>query len=222
MVSKIMKVLKRVYSILEVLISYFPFVNSIRMTGCKLYRNKAIIIGSAFNVKGEKNIIKFEGGNKLNNCHIFLRGTNNSIIIGSHTKLKDVELWIEDNNNKIIIGDDCSFMGRCHIACTEGTSIIIGNQCLLSSGITFRSGDSHSIIDISSGIRLNPAKNIYVGDHVWIASNVTICKGVNILNDCVIGTGTVVTNDFFDHNSLIAGVPARVIRQNISWTGERI
>ena len=43
-------------------------------------------------------------------------------------------------------------------------------------------------------------------------SNVTVCPGVKIGKNCVIGAGSVVTKDIPD-NSLALGVPAKVIRQ---------
>lgn len=53
---------------------------------------------------------------------------------------------------------------------------------------------------------------IKVGDNCWLASNVTVCPGVTIGNNCVIGAGAVVTRDIPD-NSLALGVPAKVIRK---------
>ena len=53
---------------------------------------------------------------------------------------------------------------------------------------------------------------IIIGNDCWIASNVTICGGVTIGDNCVIGAGSVVTRDI-PANSLAAGNPCRVIRQ---------
>lgn len=56
------------------------------------------------------------------------------------------------------------------------------------------------------------AKPITIGSGVWFGSNVTVCGGVKIGNNCVIGAGSVVTRDIPD-NSLAAGVPCKVIRK---------
>ncbi|MGQ5708758.1 sugar O-acetyltransferase [Lactobacillus sp. PSON] len=53
---------------------------------------------------------------------------------------------------------------------------------------------------------------ITIGDNCWFASNVTVCVGVEIGNNCVIGAGAVVTHNIPD-NSLALGVPAKVVRQ---------
>lgn len=55
------------------------------------------------------------------------------------------------------------------------------------------------------------AKPITIGNNCWLASNVTVCPGVHIGDGCVIGAGAVVTHDI-PANSLVAGVPAKVIR----------
>lgn len=56
------------------------------------------------------------------------------------------------------------------------------------------------------------AKPIEIGNNCWLASNVTVCPGVHIGDGCVIGAGAVVTHDVPD-DSLVAGVPAKVIRK---------
>lgn len=55
------------------------------------------------------------------------------------------------------------------------------------------------------------AKPIVIKSGCWLASNVTVCGGVTIGENCVIGAGSVVTRDI-PPNSLAAGVPCRVIR----------
>lgn len=56
------------------------------------------------------------------------------------------------------------------------------------------------------------AKPITIKDNVWCAANVTICGGVTIGENCVIGAGSVVTRDI-PPNSFAAGVPCKAIRE---------
>lgn len=55
------------------------------------------------------------------------------------------------------------------------------------------------------------AKPVHIGDRVWICSNVTVCPGVSIGNDSVIGARSVVTRDI-PSGVLAYGVPCRVVR----------
>ena len=57
---------------------------------------------------------------------------------------------------------------------------------------------------------------IVIGDHVWIGVNATILKGVRIGSGAVIAAGAVVVRDVAP-NSLVGGVPARVLKENVTW-----
>ena len=56
------------------------------------------------------------------------------------------------------------------------------------------------------------ANPVNIGNDVWIAANVTVCGGVTIGDRCVIGAGSVVTQDI-PSDSFAAGVPCKVIRR---------
>ena len=67
---------------------------------------------------------------------------------------------------------------------------------------------------LSEGRReyLAQASPVNIGDDVWIGGKVTITPGVTIGNNVVIASGAVVTKDIPD-NTLVAGVPAKVIKE---------
>ena len=67
---------------------------------------------------------------------------------------------------------------------------------MFSNNITFRNGDSHSIIDIVNEKRINYAKNIHIGNKVWIGENSYILKGAEIQNESIVATNSVVTKKF--------------------------
>lgn len=51
---------------------------------------------------------------------------------------------------------------------------------------------------------------IIIGDNTFIGANAMVLPNVNIGKNCVIGAGAIVTHSIPD-NSVVAGVPARVI-----------
>ncbi|HEY9752233.1 MAG TPA: hypothetical protein V6C46_04750, partial [Coleofasciculaceae cyanobacterium] len=57
---------------------------------------------------------------------------------------------------------------------------------------------------------------------VWIASHVSILKGVSIPDNSIVATRSVVTKSFNMQNTLIGGVPAKVLKNNINWLRERL
>jgi acetyltransferase-like isoleucine patch superfamily enzyme len=91
-------------------------------------------------------------------------------------------------------------------------SISIGNNVAISENVSIRDSDNHRLID-STGQTTAPIK---IGNHVWIGMNVTILKGTEIGDNSVIAAGAVVSGKF-PPNCLIAGVPGKVIRENINW-----
>ena len=89
----------------------------------------------------------------------------------------------------------------------------IGNNVNLAQGITVTAlnhnfSDSNKRID-EQGVSTNP---VTIEDDVWIGANAVVLPGVKIGNHCVVAAGAVVTKDVPPH-SLVAGVPAKVIKQ---------
>ena len=67
-------------------------------------------------------------------------------------------------------------------------------------------------------------KEVIIGKHVWIGKDVKICKNTKIADNCVIGWNSVVTSSISNKhnaNSVIAGNPAKVVKENILWSKER-
>ena len=92
-------------------------------------------------------------------------------------------------------------------------SVNIGDNVNLAHGIKMTAlhhnfTDSTKRID-EQGVSTNP---VTVGDDIWIGANAVILPGVNIGNHSVVAAGAVVTKDVPAH-SLVAGVPAKVIKE---------
>jgi hypothetical protein len=89
--------------------------------------------------------------------------------------------------------------------------LTIGHDVAISSGVTIRDSDNHAI-DGEGPV----AAPISIGDHVWIGVNATILKGVSIGPGAVVAAGAVVTRPV-PAAALVGGVPAKVIREDVSW-----
>lgn len=64
-------------------------------------------------------------------------------------------------------------------------------------------------------------KPIIIGDVVWIGENSRICKGVTIGDNSIIAANSVVTKDV-PANCIVAGIPARVVKENILQTTKSV
>ena len=87
---------------------------------------------------------------------------------------------------------------------------------MLSVGdVSFLDEDFHVIR--YEGKKPTGDNGISIGSHVWIGSNVSVLKGAVVPDGCVVASGSVVTDRFDQENALLAGNPARVIREHVEW-----
>ena len=162
------------------------------------------------------------GDSLLRNCIINVRGRNNRIEIGNNNSLINSRIEIFGDNGLIIIGNDNKFCGKTHMGVVEGTKLTIGNDCLFSSEIYITTTDSHSIIDIKTGKRINHSSDVCLGNHIWVGHKATVLKGVTIADDTIVGACSVVTHSITIPHTAVAGNPARTVSDNISWDEHRI
>ena len=65
---------------------------------------------------------------------------------------------------------------------------------------------------------MNKNQSVYIGNHVWVGADALIQKGARISDNSVVATRSIVTKQFDQGNVVIAGVPARIVRENIGWS----
>lgn len=183
--------------------------------GCKLSNC------DAHHVRGKGNKVIIADGSKLNNCEFIFKGNNNTVIIGSGCSISHSSFWVSGNCNKIEIGNNTSIGNDCQFATLEGTSISIGEDCMLSHNIRLRTSDSHSIVD-DQGNRINFAKDITIGNHVWVGLESLILKGSVIADNSVVAARATVNKQFELPGCVIAGAPAKQIKSNISWDRRKL
>ncbi len=95
---------------------------------------------------------------------------------------------------------------------TCGDRIEIGKGCFIGRDVVIRSYDAHEIK--KEGYQISAP--IFIGDHVWIGQGATILKGVTVGEGAIIAAGAIVTKDVPAH-SIVAGVPAKVVEENVEW-----
>ena len=91
--------------------------------------------------------------------------------------------------------------------------VLIGNHVNLAQGITVTAlnhifENSEKRID-EQGVSTSA---VVIEDDIWIGANAVVLPGVTIGHHSVVAAGAVVTKDVPPH-SLVAGVPAKIIKQ---------
>lgn len=127
-----------------------------------------------------------------------------------------------ENDNVIEFGKgvtiNASYLQPTVINAAGGKSIRIGDGSLFSNNIEIHTTDYYEIYD-SEGKSVNPDKDILIGKHVWIGLGSKILKGTEIADGCVVGSGSVLSGLYRQENTIVAGNPAKIVKEHI-WGGE--
>ncbi len=184
------------YRFLKKMYLFFQKIKSVFCSFCTLLRclrlgikyKKGIYIGRGVKKRGITTKVILSPGSKVHARTIFWGG--GTVKIGINSSLASQTMIYCSKNHLLTIGDNVLCATRLYmIDCDHGTSSndLISNQPL----------------------KVEP---ISIGNDVWIGANVTILKGVHLDDGCVVGACSCVTHSF-EKNSIIAGVPARLIRK---------
>jgi acetyltransferase-like isoleucine patch superfamily enzyme len=127
--------------------------------------------------------------------------------IGDGTKIRchEGEVIIGD---KTVLGQECTISAYKHVR--------IGEQCVIADRAMFIDFD-HGIVEVEQTIREQGIykRDVDVGSNVWIGYGACVLRGVQVGDNAVIGTNSVVTADV-PANAVVGGVPAKVLRMRES------
>lgn len=188
--------------------------------------SKRVLRKSHFAFKNlSRTVIQMDAGSSLN--------LNASLTTGvkqlKHSRMETRILL--QKNSKMIVNGDFQMYGNSYIRVVPGGKLIlnggfinenvqitvgdtveIGEGATIGRDVVIRSFDGHTIC--VDGYRVS--EPIIIGKHVWIGQGATILKGVTIGAGAIIAAGAVVTKDV-PAKSIVAGVPAKVVKDNIDW-----
>ena len=165
-------------------------------------------------LRGSDNRVDIAKGVLLEQASITL-GDSCSLRVGMNCRLAAIEVMAV-RDAQIDIGERSEFTWSTRIYLHEASRVTVGSDCLIASDTLMMSSDMHSIVDVQTGCRINPAADITISDRVWLAFNSTVLKGASIGAGAVIGYRSTV-NSPIPENSLAAGSPARVLKSGITW-----
>ena len=163
-------------------------------------------------VRGRRLARQVEGGRELRaeqGVRIVRLAQDTTVRLGDGVLLAhDVALHLRDHGAVIEVGAGTFVNHRTELVAHERVSL--GRDCLLAWDVLVLDSDSHSV---DGGARTAP---VTIGDRVWIGCRASVLKGVTIGDGAVVAAGSVVVHDV-PARALVAGNPARVVRQDVTW-----
>ncbi|RJP75485.1 MAG: acyltransferase [Desulfobacteraceae bacterium] len=133
-------------------------------------------------------------------------GNYANIICSSDYKVR-LSIWSKEKNVPgITIGDYCLICPGVRISAAD--KIHIGDNCMLAAGVYITDADWHDIYDRTAAGASAP---VILKDNVWVGDRATVCKGVTIGENSIVGAGSVVVSDV-EPNTVVAGNPAKTIK----------
>lgn len=159
-------------------------------------------------------------------CGVRIFGKNNILEIDPSVKSWNGDINIGNfdylvDGCYIRIGKKCSSNGTNIVLGDNGSSVIIGDECMFSWGINIWASDTHSVFLQGTGEMINWGKEVFIGNHVWLGMHSTVLKNSYITDNSIVGAYGVVAKQFKEPGCVLAGNPAKVVKRGITWSPER-
>jgi acetyltransferase-like isoleucine patch superfamily enzyme len=116
-----------------------------------------------------------------------------------------------DGAHALKLGDHISINRECHISAAGGLEI--GDYVSIGHDTSILT-TNHGWKDADKPIKYQPItyEPVCIGSNVWIGAKVCILAGVTIPSGSIVAAGAIVTKSFDKPDTIIGGVPARVIK----------
>jgi acetyltransferase-like isoleucine patch superfamily enzyme len=177
----------------------------------RLFSKKSLVIIGKYEIESNTNF----------DFHLISwNSIENQVKVGADS-LINCKILFEKSDSKLSIGSRTFIGGGTKLVSAK--SITIGDDVLISWGVTIVDHNSHAIEfskrkdDVTkwangvkdwTNVKIEP---VVIGNKCWIGFDVIILKGVQLGEGCIVGAGSVVTKSF-PAWSIIGGNPAKLIR----------
>jgi acetyltransferase-like isoleucine patch superfamily enzyme len=154
--------------------------------------------------------------NGKSNYVFMLWGKDGLVYISEKSNLNGANISI--GGGHVFVGDDVKVTSRLKINCRNGGGVSLHRDILIASDVSLMSDDCHTVMSRKDNKRINPyGGQIEIKDHVWIANKVTIMGDSYIEKDSIVGLGSYVRGVTKQAGVILAGVPAKIIKTDITW-----
>ena len=167
--------------------------------------------GAKVRIDGVLTVIKWGGSSAAssltvdNNASLFVQGDfeiSPNVHISVNT---DAEIVLGGRKHSSASGITCD--SRIMAA----KRIHIGSDTIIAWNVFITDSDWHKIEGVCR------EEEVVIGEHVWIAHGASVLKGSIVPQGSIVAAKSLVQGRFSSSNLLLAGVPARIVREGMQW-----
>lgn len=196
------------------------FYHTLKVRGFMLVRGilflrKKVFLGRNCTILNKKNIdfgtnVTIEQHTRIDGYAYEKIILSNNVRIGAYSYITCTS-HMSKYGKGLKMGENSAIGDFAHFGASGG--IEIGDNVIMGSYISFHS-ENHKFNDKEKLIREQgvTSKGIKLGNNIWVGAKVTFLDGCSVGDNSVVAAGAVV-NGFFPENSIIGGIPAKVLKQ---------
>jgi acetyltransferase-like isoleucine patch superfamily enzyme len=155
-----------------------------------------------------------------NMVSLLLGGDGATVFLGPGSAFTATDVYCGSHSTIVLDADVIAT--RCAVLdARNGGSIIAERDQLWAANVYIATDDMHRLEDLETGARVNPyGAHIRLGPHVWLGRDAVVTGHVEVGAGAVVGARSLVRGQKVPPHTAVAGTPARVIREGVTWRGE--
>ncbi len=158
------------------------------------------------------------GGSMEHLSSLLVGGDRATVFLDERVILTAGELYCGPESSIVLHGPLVATRTPVVDARNGGRVVAAGDQ-LWAAGVYIATDDMHRLEDAETGERINPfGATIRFGRHVWLCREAVVSGHVEIGDDVCVGLRAVVRGQKIPANVVVAGSPARVVREGTTWS----
>ena len=151
---------------------------------------------------------------------LLVSGAGATVLLGPESEFTAGDIYC-GSASSVIFDGGVTATREAVVDARNGGSIVARRDQLWAANVYVATDDMHRLESLETGVRLNPyGATITLGRHVWLGRDAILTGHVDVGDDCVIGARSMVRGQKIPANTAVAGAPARVIREGVTWTEE--
>ena len=151
---------------------------------------------------------------------LLVGGEGATVFLGPRCELTAGDLYCGAASAVVLHGDVTAT--RCAVVdARNGGAVVAQADQLWAANVYLATDDMHRLEDLDTGERINPyGATIRLGSHVWLGRDAVVTGHVDIGDGAVVGARSLVRGQKVPAYTAVAGTPARVIRERVTWSAD--